>query len=157
MDLWVEINFLQSMVEMARKCLFSQRLEGGPWDRGWDHVGVSTDQAVHWTDLGAQYYCVAMTPGFSAESYYSHAGGDKMKKEKELERKGAGDEWDESLGAGGYIVLTLRAPCLFSMYVSKLYTPTQVDSIYFSSWDPSISFSASLGSNHALLNIYSSC
>lgn len=43
MDLWVE---------MDRKCLFSQR-EGGPWDRGWDHVGVSTDQAVHWTDLGA--------------------------------------------------------------------------------------------------------
>jgi len=28
-----------------------------------------------------------MTPGFSAESYYSHAGREKMKKEKELERK----------------------------------------------------------------------
>lgn len=44
MDLWVE---------MDRKRLFSQRLEGGPWDRGWDYVGVSTDPAVHWTDLGA--------------------------------------------------------------------------------------------------------
>lgn len=108
-----------------------------------------------------------MTPGFSAESYYRLAGGEKMKKEKELERKGRGMSATNLLELEyGYIVLTLRAPCLFSMYVSKLYTPTQVNSINLNILLlGSVSLAASLfvsikiqnNQNNALLYFQSSC